>query len=207
MYAIHSMEHIRLYTDPPTLRQSRWCCRVEPGRAESPQVGAWPRSFAASSGAPSAGQDREPGGRQTHSPVREPWDRANHRIDWRPAKGAFFYFGGPPNGRKSALGRAVGKDVGSGPRALASLSPWATGLPPSGLVSPPSGRVPGLVRPRLWMSPRVRRSKHPHKGRQGQQRHQGQKKDAETGSFLSLTSLLSLLSLFGISSTQSPGRW
>ena len=119
----------------------------------------------------------------------------------------FFYLGCLPNGRKSALGRAVGKDVGSGPRALASLSPWATGLPPSGLVSPPSGRVPGLVRPRLWMSPRVRRSKHPHKGRQGQQRHQGQKKDAETGSFLSLASLLSLLSLFGISSTQSPGRW
>jgi hypothetical protein len=65
-----------------------------------------------SRGAPSAGQHREPGGRQIRSPGREPWDRANHRIDWLPAKGAFFYLGGPPNGRKSALGRAVGKGVG-----------------------------------------------------------------------------------------------
>jgi hypothetical protein len=52
------------------------------------------------SGAPSAGQHREPGGRQTRSPGREPWDRTNHRIDWRPAKGAFFHLDARQAGEK-----------------------------------------------------------------------------------------------------------
>jgi hypothetical protein len=191
------MESIIIHQSPAS-SQHRWCCRV----------GAWQcrvasrRTFRRStSRARRAGRPISQGA----SPGIETPPASSRALPRAP----FFYLGGPPMGEKTPLAGRPGRCGFAGPRALASLSPWAMGLPPSGLVSTPSSGVLGLVRPSSLDSPRVRHSKHPHKGHQGQQGHQGhqgQEKDTDTGAFLSLASLLSLLSLVGFSSTQSPGR-
>lgn len=161
-------------------------------------------SHAAPSGARSAGQHCEPGGRDPY-----PWARAESPgIEPTPesigAQGRFFLSRRPAQGEKKRPWQG-GREWRGLPVPGFSLRsrPQLWGLPLSGLALTASSRVPGLVRPSSLDEPapagtRSTRTKDAKDSRDI--------KDRRRAPIPSLASLLSLLSLLGFSSTHSSGR-